>query len=145
VPSSHLALFRDEFARIGTVNIDPGAVLAALCRLPDPRKKRGVRHRFAHLLVIMVCSVLAGAISLVEMAEWAGDTARDQLAILGIGTPHATTLGRVLERLDADLLDRLAGSWAQAAATVTAMAIDGKPSPWCQEWRRHTRPSALRR
>ncbi|WP_427018304.1 ISAs1 family transposase [Pseudarthrobacter sp. P1] len=97
-----------------------------MCGLPDPRKKRGVRHRFAHLLVIMVCSVLAGATSLVEMAEWAADTARDQLAVLGIGTPHATTLGRVLERLDADLLDRLAGSWVQAAATVTAVAIDGK-------------------
>lgn len=124
--SSHLALFIDEFAVQGPVEIDPGTVLSALCALPDPRRKRGVRHRFAHLLVIMVCSVLAGATSLVEMAEWAADTARDQLAALGIGAPHATTLGRVLERLDADLLDRLAGAWAQAATTATAVAIDGK-------------------
>jgi hypothetical protein len=42
------------------VELDPGKVLAALCSMPDPRKRRGVRHRFAHLLVIMVCSVLAG-------------------------------------------------------------------------------------
>jgi len=124
--SSHLALFINEFAVAGAVEVDPGKVLAALCSMPDPRKRRGVRHRFAHLLVIMVCSVLAGATSLVEMAEWAADTAREQLAALGIGAPHATTLGRVLERLDADMLDRLAGAWAQAVTTVTAVAIDGK-------------------
>lgn len=126
MPSSHLAPFIDEFAKVELVEIDPGKVLASLCELKDPRKRRGVRHRFAHLLVIMVCSVLAGATSLVEMAEWAADTAREQLAGLGIGAPHATTLARVLQRLDADTLDRLTGSWAQAATVVTAVAIDGK-------------------
>ena len=111
MPSSHLAVFIDEFTSVGEVEIDPGKVLAALCGLPDPRKRRGVRHRFPHLLVIMVCSVLAGAKSLVEMAEWAADTARDQLATLGIGSPHATTLARVLQLLDADALDQLIGAW----------------------------------
>lgn len=90
-------MFIDEFVSAGQVEIDPGKVLAALCELPAPRKKRGVRHRFSHLSVIMVCSVLAGAKSLVEMAEWAADTAHDQLAILGIGAPHATTLARALQ------------------------------------------------
>lgn len=74
----------------------------------------------------MLCSVLAGAKTLVEMAEWASDTARVQLAALGIGAPHATTIGRVLERLDADTLDRLAGAWAQARTCARAIAIDGK-------------------
>ncbi|MET3721799.1 MULTISPECIES: ISAs1 family transposase [unclassified Arthrobacter] len=124
--SSHLAAFVDEFTGAGPAEIDPGKVLAALCELSDPRARRGVRHRFPHLLVIMVCSVLAGAKTLVEMAEWASDTARFQLAALGIGAPHATTLGRVLERLDADALDRLAGAWAQAQAAARAIAIDGK-------------------
>ncbi|AIY00834.1 hypothetical protein ART_1235 [Arthrobacter sp. PAMC 25486] len=124
--SSHSALFIDESTALGGVEVDPGKVLAALCELPDPRKIRGIRHRFPHLFVIMVCSVLAGAKSLVEMAEWASDTARDQLAALGIGAPHATTLGRVFERLDVDLLDRLSGEWEQAATTVSAIALDGK-------------------
>ena len=66
--SSHLAVFIDEFISAGLVEIDPGKVLAALSGLPDPRKRRGVRHRFGHLLVIMVCSVLVGATSLVLMA-----------------------------------------------------------------------------
>ncbi len=60
------------------------------------------------------------------MAEWAADTARDQLATLGIGAPHATTLARVLQLLDADALDQLAGAWAQSLAPVAAIAIDGK-------------------
>ena len=63
---------------------------------------------------------------MVEMAEWAADTARDQLATLGIGAPHATTLARVLQLLDADALDQLAGAWAQSLAPVAAIAIDGK-------------------
>ncbi|NVN00640.1 ISAs1 family transposase, partial [Arthrobacter sp. SDTb3-6] len=126
MPSFHLASFIDEFATTGPVEIDPGEVLAALVGLRDPRKKRGVRHRVAHLLVIMVCSVLAGATTLVEMAEWATDTARDQLAAPGIGAPHATTWARVLQRLNTDTLDRLAGSWAQGMTAVAAIAIDGK-------------------
>lgn len=126
MPSSHLAAFIDEFTTVGPVVLDPGKVLAGLCGLPDPRKKRGVRYPFAHLLVIMVCSVLAGAKSLVEMAEWATHTAQDPLAALGIRAPHATTLARVLQRLDADALDQLAGAWAQSMTQATAIAIDGK-------------------
>ncbi|MDJ0316169.1 ISAs1 family transposase [Arthrobacter antibioticus] len=126
MPSSYLAAFIDEFATKEPVGIDPGKVLAGLCELPDPRKKGGIRYPFAHLLVIIVCSVLSGAKSLVEMAEWATDTARVPLAGLGIRAPHATTLARVLQRLDADALDRLAGAWAQSMTEVTAIAIDGK-------------------
>ena len=44
-----------------------------------------------------------------EMAEWAAATSREQLSGLGIGAPHATTLGRAFQRLDAELLDQLAG------------------------------------
>ncbi len=126
MPSSHLASFIDEFTGAGPVVIDPALALAVLCEMPDPRKKRGVRHPFAHLLLIMVCAVIAGQRTLVEMAEWAADTARDPLAALGIGAPHATTLGRLLKRLDADAMDRLIGAWAQAVTTATAIAVDGK-------------------
>lgn len=117
---------RDGLLTAGTVSVDPGHVLAALSELPDPRAKRGVRHRFGHLLVITVCSMLAGATTLVELAEWAAKTAREQLAVLGIGAPHTTTLGRVFEHRDAQLLDRLAGAWAQSATPPSAIALDGK-------------------
>ncbi|MBG0740660.1 hypothetical protein IV500_14870 [Paeniglutamicibacter antarcticus] len=57
---------------------------------------------------------------------WAEDTAREQLSALGVGSPHATTLGRIFERLDAGLLDRLAGAWVQAAIGVSAISVEGK-------------------
>lgn len=104
----------DEFAAASPVVIDPGKVLAALSQLKDPRKKRGVRHRFAHLLVIMICSVVAGAASLVEMAKWAADTARDQLAALGIGA------GRLQSRLSGSEADDF-----ECAVRVVAGASGG--------------------
>lgn len=48
---------------------------------------------------------MTGATTLVEMVEWAFGTARTQLAALGIGAPHAPTLGSVFERLDAQFLE----------------------------------------
>lgn len=126
MPSSHLHAFIDQFNGVQPVILNPDEVLAALVDLPDPRARRGVRHHFAHLLVIMVCSVVAGAKTMVEMAEWASDTARTELASHGIGTPHATTLARVFERLDAATMDLLVSDWAQALGKPTAIAVDGK-------------------
>lgn len=126
MPSSHLHAFVDQFDGVEPVRLDPSEVLSALVELPDPRAKRGVRHSFAHLLVIMVCSVVAGAKTLVEMAEWAADTARTELQAHGIGTPHATTLARVFERLDAAAMELLLSDWAQKVDSPAAIAVDGK-------------------
>src|SRR5699024_1274484 len=83
----------------------------------------------------------AGQTTLVEIAEWAADTARDQVAPLGVGTPHATTLGRVLQRLDAQALDDLIGAWSQAARCPTAIAVDGKEVRGAKKRRRrHSAP-----
>lgn len=87
-------------------------MLSALTQLPNPRARRGLRYQFARLVLIMLCSVLAGAKTLVEMAEWAADTTRTELAARGIDTPHATTLARVFERLDSDAFVLLAADWA---------------------------------
>lgn len=126
MPPSHLHAFIDQFDGVEPVKLDPAEVLSGLVELPDPQAKRGVRHSFAHLLVIMVCSVVAGAKTLVEMAEWAADTARTELQAHGIGTPHATTLARVFERLDAAAMELLLPDWAQKVDSPAAIAVDGK-------------------
>jgi DDE_Tnp_1-associated len=41
--------------------------------VPDPRSRRGIRHRFVSVLALAVCAVLAGARSYVAIAEWAHD------------------------------------------------------------------------
>lgn len=40
---------------------DRAWLLSALAAVPDPRARRGVRHRLAVILGLAVCAVLAGA------------------------------------------------------------------------------------
>jgi hypothetical protein len=41
---------------------DRVGLLAVLAQVPDPRKARGIRHRFQAVLALAVCAVLAGAL-----------------------------------------------------------------------------------
>jgi DDE_Tnp_1-associated/Transposase DDE domain len=110
----------------------PG-LLAVLASVADPRHRRGVRHRLAVILGLAVCAVLAGARSFTAIAEWAADADADTLRALGVtGTvPSESTFRRVLQRLDADAFDDLAGRWAAQRTTPgpgkrRAIAVDGK-------------------
>ena len=92
-----------------------GRLLPVLAAVPDPRARRGVRHRLAVILGLAVCAVLAGARSFTAIAEWAADAdqaTRDALGITGV-VPCESTFRRTLQNLDADALDEAAGSWAQ--------------------------------
>ncbi len=113
----------------------PG-LLRVLARVADPRHRRGMRHRLVVILGLAVCAVLAGARSFTAIAEWAADADEETLARLGVtgSVPCESTIRRVLQRLDADALDELAGEWA---ARRTA------PGPGHGGWSRWTaRPYA---
>ena len=112
---------------------DPPGLLAVLARVADPRHRRGVRHRLVVLLSLAVCAVLAGARSFTAIAEWAADADEETLARVGVtGTvPSESTFRRVLQRLDADAFDELAGQWAARRTTPgpggrRVIAVDGK-------------------
>lgn len=131
--SSHLHAFIDQFEGLNHDIIQPKTLLRSLVKLPDPRARRGIRHPLAHILVIVICAVIAGAKSLVEIAEWAKDVAPQQLAGYGIGAPHATTIARVLQLLDIQTFELLLADWAQNLRRGTspetrtrAIAVDGK-------------------
>jgi predicted transposase YbfD/YdcC len=110
-----------------------GQLLPVLAAVPDPRARRGVRHRLAAILGLALCAVLAGARSFTAIAEWAADAdqaTRDALGITGV-VPCESTFRRTLQAMDADALDEAAGGWAQqrtapAAGTRRAVAVDGK-------------------
>jgi predicted transposase YbfD/YdcC len=112
---------------------EPARLLPVLAALPDPRARRGVRHRLAVILGLAVCAVLAGARSFTAIAEWAADTdqaTRDALGVTGV-VPCESTFRRTLQHLDADALDEAAGSWAQqhtapAPGRRRVIAVDGK-------------------
>ena len=115
--------------------LDPerARLLPVLTAVPDPRARRGVRHRLAMILGLALCAVLAGARSFTAIAEWAADAdqaTRDALGVIGV-VPCESTFRRTLQTLDADALDEAAGGWAQqrtapAAGARRAVAVDGK-------------------
>jgi len=115
--------------------LDPerARLLPVLAAVPDPRARRGVRHRLAMIPGLALCAVLAGARSFTAIAEWAADAdqaTRDALGVTGV-VPCESTFRRTLQTLDADALDQAAGGWAQqrtapAAGARRAVAVDGK-------------------
>jgi predicted transposase YbfD/YdcC len=110
-----------------------GRLLPVLAAVPDPRARRGVRHRLAVILGLALCAVLAGARSFTAIAEWAADAdqaTRDALGVTGV-VPCESTFRRTLQAMDADALDEAAGGWAQqrtapAPGGRRAVAVDGK-------------------
>lgn len=125
--SSPIRALIDQLAgREVEAGLGPQQVLAALGSVPDPRHRRGIRHPVTGILVIAICAVASGARSVAAMAEWAADTAASALAAVGIGTPHAATIGRVLSRMDAEVLDAALGRWTQYRTRPSVIAVDGK-------------------
>ncbi len=112
------------------------SLLAALDSVPDPRKKRGVRHRFGAILFVSICAVVSGARSFAAIAEWASDCVAT-LAEMDIGTPDASTIRRALSAFTGDGFDTITGTWLTRRLTVLhasvtgprrrrAVAVDGK-------------------
>lgn len=131
VSSSPIAVLSRQLAPLGGV-VAPqarGGLLEVLESVPDPRKKRGVRHRFAAILFVSVCAVVSGARSFSAIAEWATDAVEDTLAGMGIGAPNASTIRRALSALSGDGFDTAIGGFLAgrlaAARTTTAQAKAG--------------------
>ena len=103
------------FTAAQVLGSDRERLLLVLAAVPDPRARRGVRHRLVVILALAVCAVLAGARSFTAIAEWAADADQDTREALGITgvVPCESTFRRTLQTLDADALDKVAGAWAQ--------------------------------
>ncbi|MEU3050324.1 transposase family protein [Streptomyces sp. NPDC006984] len=60
-----------------------------LAVLPDPRRRRGVRHPFVAVLLVAACAVTAGARSWTAIGQWARSVPQETLARLGARTVSA--------------------------------------------------------
>jgi len=121
-------------------NAVPVDLLTALASVPDPRARRGVRHRLLTVLAVGVCAVLAGARTFTAIAEWAHDLPIGVRVRLGQGrvAPSESTIRRVLQAVDAETLDKVVSAWliarcaptpsgtSTAAPAARVIAIDGK-------------------
>ncbi len=107
-----------------------------LAAVPDPRRVRGRRYRIGVLLALCLTAVLGGARSLAQIARYAADADPEVRAGLGLtrAVPDASTLGRLLARIDGDALNDAVGAWlARHAAdpvnedeALVGLAVDGK-------------------
>ena len=102
--------------------------MAALATVPDPRFRRGIRHRLVSVLALAVCAVLAGARSYVAIAEWAHDLPLGVRIRLGLtirrATPSESAIRRLLQKVDPQVLDQVVSNWL-----ITRSAGTGCPSP----------------
>jgi predicted transposase YbfD/YdcC len=105
-----------------------------LAAVPDPRRRRGIRHSIGSVLVLAAVAVAAGARSLTAIAEWAADLPHAVLSGLDVRRdpgngrcrpPTESTLRRVLARVDGDHLDAVLGAWIRRA---TPDATDSDPT-----------------
>src|SRR3954467_10864395 len=90
-----------------TVPETAGGLPAALADLPDPRARRGVRHRLPAVVSAAVCAVVAGYRAYTAIPEWVDDVPATTALTLGIDPdrrPSETMIRRLLPALDPDLL-----------------------------------------
>ncbi|GIH66627.1 ISAs1 family transposase [Microbispora siamensis] len=143
VPSSPIdVLFRHlEHVTVSDPLSDLPALAEVLDAVPDPRSRRGRRYRLGPLLALALLAVLGGATSLAKITRFIAGY--DPRLRARIGLPAtvrlaASTLGRLLARLDGDdfdaatcaYLSRLAAAPPATGTTGTTallgLAVDGK-------------------
>lgn len=110
---------------------DQSSLLEALARVPDPRCRRGIRHRFTPLLAASVAAMLAGARSFAAIAEWVADlppAARVALSMCG-PAPATSTIWRLLTAVDASALQAALGSWVRARLAELTGAHSTRRTP----------------
>jgi DDE family transposase len=141
VPSSLINVLARhcEDATASCPSVEPrelSALAEVLASVPDPRRVRGRRYRIGTLLALCLVAVLGGARSLAQVARYAANASDEVRAELGLqrSTPNASTLGRLLARIDGDALDDAVGAWLARHATdpvrdddaLVGLAVDGK-------------------
>ncbi|WP_241002375.1 ISAs1 family transposase, partial [Streptomyces sp. CB01881] len=108
------------------------SLMERLRLLPDPRRRRGVRHPFVAVLLVAASAVVAGARSYTAIGQWSANAPQHALARLGarvVGAlsvrvaPSAATIRRVVGLVCPGGLADLTG--ADPAGSDT-LAVDGK-------------------
>jgi len=109
------------------------ALIDILKTLPDPRHKRGVRHRNLSLIALAVCAVLCGCRSYAAIAQWAAQCSQKMLERLWCRQkgnryipPSEPTLRRHVQRIDATAVDAAISSWVCRMCSGEVISIDGK-------------------
>ncbi|MGW5780004.1 transposase family protein [Streptomyces sp. NPDC003863] len=108
------------------------SLVERLWLLPDPRRRRGVRHPFVAVLLVAASAVVAGARSYAAVGQWSANAPQRTLArpgarvvgALGVRVgPSAATIRRVIALVCPGGLADLTGT---DPAGSDSIAVDGK-------------------
>jgi hypothetical protein len=107
------------------------SLVEALAAVPDPRRRKGVRHPLTAILSLTVVAVLAGMKSLEAIAQFGRDHGPPLAHALGFRrgkTPAKSTLSKLFRRLDIDAFEAALSRWllARQGDGWEAIAVDGK-------------------
>ena len=116
---------------------DRRSLFVALVAVEDPRDPRGRRYPLVAILAAAVCAVIAGACTFAAVTDWVRFQDRTVWARLGFDgrVPAATTVWRLLIRIDAAALSQVLARWLRSRATPVpdpghwwrrVIAVDGK-------------------
>ncbi len=138
-PSSLIASLSHLPTGLDPAELGPSEVAvdlpAALADVPDPRARRGIRHRLTVVITAAVCAVVAGYRSYTAIGEWVADLPADTATLVGIDPdrrPSETMIRRLLQAVDPDILAATIGKWLAARipspepGSRQAIALDGR-------------------
>ena len=123
-----------------------GDLAGCFAAVPDPRRRRGIRHPLPVILGLAVAAVLAGCVTLADITAWIGCAPRELLTALDARPgaadrrpPHPDTAERVFALLGAQHLADQTGAYLMARTgtapvafpvagpvMLPALAVDGK-------------------
>jgi len=99
--------------------------------IADPRRGQGRRHPLSAMLCLAVAAILCGCRSYPAIAEWGrlhGGELTKALGFTREKTPSASTLFRLLSRLDRRQLEQKLGDWTQEVLAAWPLADVGRSS-----------------
>lgn len=107
------------------------ALFEALHRISDPREKRGVRHNFHAILKLVIlgfCSRLVCLEHIVEFASHCWENIKEPLGFKRDTPPDATTIGRILKKVDRVDLEEVFREWVSTKLSGKEIdaSVDGK-------------------
>jgi hypothetical protein len=115
--------------------VHTSTLLGAFSQLDDPRSRRGVRHPFSGMVVLMLLGMLARIREMEVLVRWATahwDQLREPLGFDRDTPPCATTISRTLAQCSVAEFQKALTGWLQACLAQTptegVVAVDGKTS-----------------
>lgn len=109
------------------------SLYAVMCRISDPRKRRGVRHPFAGILSLTLIALICRIGDFASLGRWANLHWADLRGPLGFDrpkAPHPTTFSRVLAKFSPSEFQQAFSAWVGSLMGNEDLvaAVDGKTS-----------------